>query len=77
MLSFFPRNNYNNDGDNDNLSKDNHDSDNDDDNLTKHNHKTIAPSNGWKLALLTEAEHNNNDNAIVPTTTIMIRIMII
>ena len=63
--------------DNDNLSKDNHDSDNDDVNLTKHNHKTIASSNGWKLALLTEAEHNNNDNAIVPTTTIMIRIMII
>ena len=39
------------------MSKDNDDSDNDKYNLAKHKHKTIASSNGWKLAPLTGAVH--------------------
>ena len=59
------------------MSKDNDDSDNDKYILAKHKHKTIASSNGWKLAPLTEAVHNKNDNAIIPTTTMVITIIVI
>ena len=59
------------------MSKDNDDSDNDKYNLAKHKHKTIASSNGWKLAPLTGAVHNKNNNAIIPTTRMMITMIVI
>ena len=44
-----------------NLSKDNHE------NLTKHKHKTIASSNGWKLAALTREANKGSDSLIEET----------
>ena len=49
------------------MSKDNDDSDNDKYNLAKHKHKTIASSNGWKLAALTREANKGSDSLIEET----------